>query len=458
MRLARLITPLAAALALVCAAPAAHAAQLFGFNDPWLPERAAVTIDMSRQLGANSERIQVYWGSYEPAPGVYNWVPLDASYQLMLAKGIRPLFDIVSAPGWAAPPGCRDVVRCQQSRSHDGAFGDFVRALVARYPQAVGVEIGNEPNMSAWATPPDPARYAQILKAGYAAVKQANAGMPVITGATCCTTAHGHGNIPATQFLESLYAHGIKGHYDYLGFHLYPGGPVSRVAPDLKLEMDRMRGVRDAHGDHSLFWITETGFPSAGVSPYGGGVFDEDNQAQREAIDYRVVESMPDVVALYFYRLTDPTAGIGANMGFYHSDLTPKPAVQALLDARNAPPWPTYTLTASGPQRVRAGRFFHVSVSGANLPAGVQYQWVIWRAPYWSHFPGSAAQAQTRLRIYHAGTYLIAAQMITPNDEYLSAPIRVRVVLRGGGAGHPKQAAHKKRRHRRRRRHHRRHH
>jgi polysaccharide biosynthesis protein PslG len=459
-RLARLVAGPCAALMLLLAAPSAHAAQYFGFNDPWMPDNAATTIGFTRQLGANSERVQIYWGSVEPRPGVYRWTGLDTAYQLMLSNGVRPLLDVVSAPGWAAAPGCDDIFRCQQVPRHDGAFAAFIRFLVARYPQAVGIEIGNEPNMRDWSMHPDPARYAQMLKVGYAAVKEANPNMPVITGGTCCTNAHTGGSIPATEFLNQLYANGIRGHYDYLGFHLYPGGPVSRVAPDLKLEMNRMRGVRDAHGDRSPFWITETGFPSRGVSAYGGGVFDEQNQAQREAIDYRVVQSIPDVVALYFYRLTDSDGSVGANMGFYHADLTPKPAVQALLDAERQPPWPTYTLAARGPVRVRAGHFFQVSVAGPNLPAGAQFDWVIWRAPYWSHFPGGTPQRTTRLRIWHPGTYLLAAQMTTSVDSYLSAPVRVQVVLKltgsaaahgqGGRTSHHRHAKRHRKRHRRR--------
>jgi len=442
---------LLALLLLLVAAPAAQAAQLFGFNDPWLPQNAWTTIGLTRQLGANSERYQIYWGSVEPRPGSFDWSQIDASYQMMLSNGIRPLLDVVSAPGWATRPGCNDIFRCQQAPEHDGDFANFVRALVARYPQAVGVEIGNEPNMNDWSIHPDPARYAQLLKAGYAAVKQANPAMPVITGAVCCTNAHTGGSIPANQFLSQLYANGIKGHYDYLGFHLYPGGPVSRVAPDLRLEMDRMRAVRNAHGDSSLFWITETGFPSEGVSAYGGGVLNEDNQAQKEAIDYRVVNAMPDVVALYFYRLTDPSSGgLGRAMGFYRVDLTPKPAVQALLDARNAGPWPTYALTTSGPHRVGSAHFFKVSVNGA--PPGATFDWVIWRAPYWSHFPGGQPQQTARLRIWHPGTYLLAVQVNTPFDSFLSPPIKIQVVLRLHGAGGHQSSAgkgHHKKKHRR---------
>ena len=451
-RLLHLLVACATTAVMLAAASAAQATPIFGFNDSWHPDTIASTIARSRMLGANSERIQVYWGSFEPRPGVYQWGGLDTGYYMMLANGIRPLLDVVSAPSWATQPGCNDIYRCQQSPSHDGAFAEFVRELTARYPQAIGVEIGNEPNLTNWVMHPNPDRYAQMLKVGYAAVKRANPGMPVITGATCCTTIHSNGNIPATDFLNRLYADGIKGHYDYLGFHLYPGGPVSRVAPDLKLEMSRMRGVRDAHGDNSQFWITETGFPSAGVSAYGGGVFNEDNQAQREAIDYRVVSQIPDVAALYFYRLTDPTEGLGASMGFYHADLSPKPAVQALLDAEQGPPWPTYAISATAPKVVRAGRPFQLRVSG-QPPAGSQYGWAIWRLNQWIPWGGATANGSSRRTIWHPGTYLLQAQVTTDLDVYMSNPVQIRVVTNLHSAGTGGKSAHHKAHKKKRKRH-----
>jgi hypothetical protein len=330
MRPRRLIL-LLLALALLVAAPAARAAGVFGFNDDWRSLRRSVA--MTKRFGANSDRLQVFWRDVESRPGVYDWYGWDLAYRAMVARHVNPLLDVVTAPAWARDSSCPDATRCMQSPAHDGDFAAFVAAAVRRYPAAVGVEIGNEPNLHNWSLHPDPGRYAQILKAGYLAVKQASPQMPVIMGSTCCTTAHSNGNISASAFLNRAYGFGVKGFYDAIGFHLYPGRAIGLVARDIRFELRRMRRVRNAHGDHSPFWITEVGFPSTGVSHYGGGVFNEQNQAVRETIAYRVLSRVRDVAAIFFYRLTDPSPRDigGFGMGFFHRNLTPKPAARALL-------------------------------------------------------------------------------------------------------------------------------
>ncbi|GAC1318608.1 MAG: hypothetical protein NVSMB25_08250 [Thermoleophilaceae bacterium] len=435
MRIFQIFLALAVCSAwLALASAPARAALPFGFNDSWAPAEVDQTLPLAKRLGANSARLQLYWGTYEPRPGVYRFADVDATYRAMIAHGIRPLLNVVSAPGWAAAPGCTDIYRCQQSPAHDGAFAAFIRFMVARYPQAVGVEIGNEPNLARWTVAPDPARYAQILHAGFTAVKQANRNMPVITAGLCCTSISSTGNLSATRFLGALYASGIRGYYDYIGVHLYPGGPVDRVAPDLRSEMIAMRATRDAAGENARFWVTETGFPSAGVSPYGGGVFDEANQAEREAIAERVLRAMPDVGALFYYRLIDPapSSTAGADMGFFHRDRTPKPAAGALVAALGAPPWPDFDLAAKARPTTRPGRSFRVRLTGRRPPEAIRYQWLVWHGDHWSRPVASTAAPSARMRLPRVGTYRVAVSVSTARDTYLSAATTVRVV---GGHG-----------------------
>lgn len=321
-------------LAGLLTASASQAMPLFGFNDEWNVRTLHRAVAVSEQFHANSERVEVWWNGTEPHKGTYYWGYLDRVYQTMEKLHVPPLLDVVSAPHWAIARHCRPIYKCQQTQAHDGDFRVFLRTLVRRYPLAVGIEVGQEPNLTNWSIHPDPRRYAQILKAGYSAVRQVNKHMRVLIGSTCCDTAHGHGNIGASTFLAQLYRYGIKGHYTDIGFHIYPGRAVSLVASDIQSEIGGMRAVRNANRDRSRFWITETGFPSRGVSLYGGGVFNESNQAQREVIAYRTLSAMGDVEALYLFRLIDakPSKNFanGVNMGIFHSNFRPKRAVAAL--------------------------------------------------------------------------------------------------------------------------------
>ncbi|GAC1323839.1 MAG: hypothetical protein NVSMB25_20660 [Thermoleophilaceae bacterium] len=428
-----------AAILLAVAATAAAATPLLGFNDGWAAPDTARDVTLTRQMGATSDRLQVFWSDTEQRPGVYDWYGADNAYNAMLARGIRPLIDVVTAPAWTKDAACSDVLLCQQTPAHDGDYARYVTTLVRRYPAALAIELGNEPNLHNWWLHSDPARYAQILKVGYFAAKQANPRIRVILAGTCCTTLSRNGNIGAATFLARLYRFGVQGHYDAIGFHVYPGGALGRVAPDVKSELAAMRAVRDAHHDRSKFWITETGFPSSGRSPYSGVVFDEPGQAERIAIDYRVLRAMPDVEAVYFYRLTDylgragdPGSGLEPSEGFYRIGFFPKPAVAALRQALGAPPWPAFRVRAGAPRRVRAGRRFRVSARGFG-GRGARYAWVIWRRGHWSTPLASARRPFGRVRISHPGTYRLAVRVVTRRDEFLSPSLRVRVL---GGRAH----------------------
>ncbi len=425
-----LLTKLILASLLVFVAPAAALAKplYFGFNDDWrVPTH---TVPMTKRFGANAERVQVFWRDTERSPGVYDFYGLDRTYDVMVAHGTPPLLDIVTAPAWARDASCDDDTRCPESPAHDGDYARFAAILAQRYPQAIGIELSNEPNLHNWWLHPDPARYAQMVKAAAPAIKQANPNMRVILGSTCCNTAHGNGDIGASTYLSELYGYGIKGLYDAIGFHIYPGRSVKLTAPDIQSEVSGMLAVRNANGDNAPLWITETGFPSSGYSPYGGGHYTPKNQAPRIAITYRILEGMPDIQALLFYRLTDPAPGEteGISKGIYYHDMKPKPAVKALLSAIKAPPFPQYTMHAYGPAFARPGRPILVHASGYNGHGKkVRYQWVVLHNGTWWYAHATTHGPSAHIRVYTAGSYQLGVILITPFDQYLGTggPLQV---------------------------------
>src|SRR4051794_27268197 len=285
-----LFTTVALTFALAASANAAPA--VFGVNNLWPYNDAGQLgreVALSQQLGVQSDRIIIEWGVLQPRRNQFAWSSLDNYYRAMDALGIKPLIDLVGSPAWAREQGC-NLTRCPQAPQYDSDYQSFVRAMVNRYPHLAGVEVLNEPNLTEWWPHPDPARYAQILRAAYAGVKSANPNVAVVTAGLSP-----NGAISPGQFLNEAYAAGIKGHFDKIGFHVYVGGTLSSVAPDVKTEMSTVRNVRDENGDSSPFWITETGFPSDGASQYSSAVYSEDMQAQMLSVDYKVLSSMPDV-------------------------------------------------------------------------------------------------------------------------------------------------------------------
>ena len=72
--------------------------------------------------------------------------------------------------------------------------------------------------------PFDPARYMELLKASYTAIKSVNPDMIVVTGAMTPTGAPPPAAIDDVDYLRQMYANGAKGLMDAVGSHPY-GGP-----------------------------------------------------------------------------------------------------------------------------------------------------------------------------------------------------------------------------------------
>src|SRR5205085_304539 len=108
-------------------------------------------------------------------------------------------------------------------------LGDYATfaATAARHFGPLGVhdyEIWNEPNIGFWSPSPDPARYTQMLKQAYAAIKGVDPAATVISAGLSPYGSYGqqdatHMN-PLT-FLQQMYANGAHGSMDGVGWHPY---------------------------------------------------------------------------------------------------------------------------------------------------------------------------------------------------------------------------------------------
>ena len=126
--------------------------------------------------------------------------------QAAKAKGLKVLMVVVNSPAWAsggkggiAPP--RDPPTSAAPRA----------SSPKRVPGVDAWELWNEEDTERWfAGGPDPAKYTAMVKSAYKAIKAVQPRDVVVTGATT-------GNNYA--FIEQLYAHGLKGHFDAIGTH-----------------------------------------------------------------------------------------------------------------------------------------------------------------------------------------------------------------------------------------------
>jgi hypothetical protein len=413
------------ALAAVAAAPAAaSAAPAVGFNDTFAVPELSRSIPLSQEFGVTSNRLFIRWDWVQAGGmGKYDWTASDAQYAALRAAGQRPFWAVNGTPHWALPPECADALptQCPPMRASLGGYSEFIRQLVSRYPESAGIEIGNEPNLNhSWLTP-DPARYAELLQTGYAAVKSVTPNVPVLIGGLCPGAVSGNG-IEATAFLDAIYKLGAKDYSDGIGYHVYVAGHVGEVARDLKQAMSQAIAVRNANGDDGKFWITETGFPSTGKSEYSDATFDEVTQGQRLAIAYRVFKAMPEVGGIYIFRLLDNPLGnaLEQSMGLFRADGSPKPAVQALKDAINDPvAWPNYTIGVAGPKKVVSGARFVVRASGYTGSGPVKYEWLLKRpAGHWSLPFATTTKPATGVKYGKPANYTIGVRVVTELDTY----------------------------------------
>jgi len=198
----------AAVLACAPAAALASTTQVAMFEaDPQLYAHPANTLAELRSLGVDVVRVAVHWGgplglapAVKPAGfpaaapwAAYNWAPLDAIVKDARAQGI--VVDLTLSgppPAWAAGRGQPHGGGYPEWRPSAAAYGDFVRAVSARYtggfrpsPDAAPLpavhwwELWNEPNFGqelapqavrGSTVPSAPSLYRALLAAGWSAL------------------------------------------------------------------------------------------------------------------------------------------------------------------------------------------------------------------------------------------------------------------------------------------------
>lgn len=309
-----------------------------GFNDISAIS-GAIPYDTAAQAaanaGASSTRIIVDWSWIERQDDVFTWGVVDGTYWADLARGIRPLIGITGAPRWAWDPSasCPEGQFCAYPPGSDryAEYRQMMRLLTARYPQAVGIEVGNEPNLGwAWAGGVDPRRYTELLKNAYGAVKSVDPTMPVISGGLAPVLSEWatKDSMGLRPFLQAMYDSGAKGYMDGVSVHPYPTGL------DFGTSFEALALVKEtiaANGDSIPLWVTELGLTTTGdaaSSPYEQGI------AVPALFD--ALRADPAIRSVYVHTLLeDPANPVPSERGYglLARDLTPKPAYCALAAA-----------------------------------------------------------------------------------------------------------------------------
>ena len=166
---------------------------------------------------------------------------------------MRLLLVATDAPPWARAGGCpagSPTGGCAYAPAgaYDGDWTRFVRALVARYRNALGLEVWNEPNARHFFAPAiDPGRYTQLLREAYGAAKAVAPRLPVISGGLSGIGGSDANGMADVAFLRGMYRAGARTVMDGIGYHLYPGNHP--LLADLHAGLNRIRRTRNARHD-----------------------------------------------------------------------------------------------------------------------------------------------------------------------------------------------------------------
>jgi Cellulase (glycosyl hydrolase family 5) len=286
-------------------------------------------------LGTHWVRMFATWPDLEPTPGAYSsfWLSYYEETFRSLPRGTKVVLDVVDAPGWETGSGAGNA---PPAKSED--YAAFIGGLAQRLGKRVSAyEIWNEEDSPGWwAGGPDPAAYAQLLKAAYPAVKAANPHATVVLGGL---TGNDY------EFLEGVYRAGGKGYFDAVGVHTdtacdklspyeFLRGAGNRLVPDSFLAYREVHAVMLANGDRKPIWMTELSWRTTDATCDEGawagqtaeGVSDEQQAAYlRQA--YHCMAKAPYLKVALWFPLQDEGSALS---GLVRADGTHKPSFAAM--------------------------------------------------------------------------------------------------------------------------------
>ncbi|HXF64606.1 MAG TPA: SH3 domain-containing protein [Caldilineaceae bacterium] len=356
----------AAAAPPVVAAPPPAGGGFFGYGIQahLLGGGAGSAFNAVNDLGFNWIKQQVEWRLFQPDPGAIGFGELGGIVSEAGNRGIRVLFSVVNAPGWAREPGYDASVGGPPADPQ--TYANFVGAMAGQFCNtALGaIEIWNEQNLHyEWGNKPlDPAEYMNLLKAAYTSIKAACPSMLVISGALTPAGSNPPFAMDDFAYLEGMYQNGLANYADGIGAH--PSGynvPASvrweeacgviqqtgnsfngacdspHHSWSFRSTMEGYRNIMVAYGDaNKRIWPTEFGWAA-------GGAFDPryayandnsfDEQAAWTVEAYTMMRDWGWVGPAFLWNLNFRVVADGtekAQWGIVRNDWSPLPVYEAL--------------------------------------------------------------------------------------------------------------------------------
>lgn len=306
-----------------------------GLNEEW--QLRTDKLSYADGIEARTIRFPLTWATVQPTPTKWDWSTYDRLFAAARANGVSVILTPTDAPCWAHPslgcPNASERAAQPPDPAFNGAWSEFIRQVVARYPDLTALEVWNEPNSSPfWSPNPDPERYVELLRLAYTASKSVRSDVPVLFGGLAPNTGSSPGQMDDLEFLRRAYDAGAAGYFNAIAIHPYPM-PFSR--PDYRQRTLRLIGalrrvVWKRQRIRVPIWVTELG-----ISTDGPGAVTDPTQAKRLRALYYLLGRVPDLPVVVVHRLFDePGSGTSENgWGLVRANLGEKPAYTAMRAA-----------------------------------------------------------------------------------------------------------------------------
>ena len=242
--------------------------------------------ELMREAGIRSVRLPLYWAGIEPESPAFaerQWEGFDHEVRLAARAGLTVFPFLMGSPSWVTPLGIDlPVTKPRQRR----AWAAFVRAVVNRYGPEGGFwrgeeelpylpirrwEIWNEENIVTFATRPDPARFATLIRIAGRVIHRQAPGSQVILGGLFGRPLQIPPNVASGDYLARFYrARNVKKYFDGVGLHPYVADATAMGA-----QLQNLRRIMRRHNDFGTpLFVTELGWGSEdGPTRWQRGLF-----------------------------------------------------------------------------------------------------------------------------------------------------------------------------------------
>jgi polysaccharide biosynthesis protein PslG len=199
------------------------------------------------------------------------WSAPDDLRARAVAANLRVLFVMTGIPDWAVPSGGAN--NSYPAASQLPNILACIRDAAARYKDAAW-EFLNEQNIPTFAAVRDPEAYMDYAARAIAAIREVNPNAVIISNGLSAVGSETGGFMFADTYLKRMYAKGVTGLFNGVGFHpyFYPytyNGNSGGWNGWGGIMEGNIRNVMTGAGDDARWvWMTEVGGPTGGSASH----------------------------------------------------------------------------------------------------------------------------------------------------------------------------------------------